>query len=88
MLLSNLSCGGVRAQGTSIDYDNWKPGEPNNSVYQFAGVTEQETVTAFNLWCTLGDGDCCATRTCPAWNDNHPERLYTFICEESTGGGH
>lgn len=33
------------AQGTSIDFDDWKPGEPNNSVYQFAGMTEQETVT-------------------------------------------
>ena len=26
--------------------------------------------------------ECCATRTCPAWNDNRDDRLYPFICEE------
>ena len=67
-------------------------GEPNNALYSFNGRDDiTEDVTAFNLWCTPADGDCCAARTCPAWNDNHENREYTFICEEhnrAQGGGH
>jgi hypothetical protein len=82
----------VWSDGTEIDYDDWKPGEPNNALYSFEGRSDiSEDVTAFNLWCTPSDGPCCATRTCPAWNDNHENRQYTFICEEHPrpqGGGH
>ena len=47
----------VWSDGTEIDYDDWKPGEPNNALYSFEGRSDiSEDVTAFNLWCTPSDG--------------------------------
>lgn len=84
----------IWSDGTEIDYDDWHEGEPNNVVNRDVnGVEKDEDVTEFRLWCDSSE-QCCATRSCAAWNDNRDDRLYTFICETRpplvppAGGGH
>ena len=67
--------------------------------HKWNGVEKDEDVTEFRVWCDPTQ-ECCTTRTCPAWNDNRDDRLYTFICEQFSpdssdptegpgpGGGH
>ena len=55
----------VWSDGTEIDYDDWYPGEPNNVQNTVVnGITKDEDVTEFRVWCNPTD-ECCASRTCP-----------------------